>query len=194
MNPNTLPWFTLCMQCVTGVTTSVVAVLVWVISRRQAKTASEKLRLDLYDRRFRIYSRTLVYRDSVLALDLAKPGDQEEHPLVATAFIQIQHPPLGGGLWSEPESYEQTRQAFLEACEEAQFLFPAESEIYAHLVKLRDAGREMETRAMLIEHARQTHAPAEKQNKAIERRNEQFDLIHSMVPPLAALMAPYMRF
>jgi hypothetical protein len=168
--------------------------LVWVISRRQAKTASEKLRLDLYDLRFRIYSRTLAYRDSVLALDLAKPDDHGEHPHVATAFIKIQHPPLGGGLWSKPEVYEQARQAFLETCEEAQFLFPAESEVYAHLVKLRDAGREMETRAMLMEHARQNHAPVGTQNEATERRNEQYDLIHSMVPPLAALMAPYMRF
>jgi hypothetical protein len=47
MNANMLPWLTFCMQCVTGMTTSVVAVLVWLISRRQAKTASEKLRLDL---------------------------------------------------------------------------------------------------------------------------------------------------
>jgi hypothetical protein len=82
----------------------------------------------------------------------------------------------------------------LEACEEAQFLFPAESKLYVHLEKLRDAGREMESRVMLMECARHTDAPVEEQNKAVERRNEQFDLIRSMVPRLAALMAPYMRF
>jgi hypothetical protein len=49
---NALLWFTFGTQLITGVTTSIVAVLVYRISRRQAETNSEKPRLDLYDRGF----------------------------------------------------------------------------------------------------------------------------------------------
>jgi hypothetical protein len=52
----------------------------------------------------------------------------------------------------------------------------------------------MEERRSLIEATRQTGSTDAEQGGAIERRNEQFDLIQGLVPPLAALMSPYMRF
>jgi hypothetical protein len=59
------PWFTFGVQTVTGATTAIVAWIVAQISKRQAETNRQKLRLDLYERRYAVYREARRFRDSV---------------------------------------------------------------------------------------------------------------------------------
>jgi hypothetical protein len=55
------PWLTFGVQAVTGITTVIIAGLVAWITRRNSQIAREKLRLDLYERRYAIYKQTVMF-------------------------------------------------------------------------------------------------------------------------------------
>ena len=59
----------LALKAVTAVATTIVACYVALISRRQWLTNQEKLRLDLYDRRFKIYVQVLEFYLAVIVWD-----------------------------------------------------------------------------------------------------------------------------
>jgi len=65
MNPQN-PWIDLLWKLVTAVATTSVAVYVARISKRQLLTNQEKLRLDLYNRRFEIYTRVLDFYQAIV--------------------------------------------------------------------------------------------------------------------------------
>jgi ABC-type multidrug transport system fused ATPase/permease subunit len=60
------PWFAVAISAISAVSTTIVAAYVAVISRRQWQTANEKLRLDLYDRRFEIYLAVLDFYQALV--------------------------------------------------------------------------------------------------------------------------------
>ena len=67
----------------TGLVTTTIAVLVYIITRRQATTAKEKLRLDLYEKRFAIYMRTLDFFDALVSWK-----DTEEQKTLIAPFYR----------------------------------------------------------------------------------------------------------
>jgi hypothetical protein len=52
---------------------SIAAIALWVASR-QSKTSREKLRLDLYDKRFAVYERTLAFYSALLGSLVQRAG------------------------------------------------------------------------------------------------------------------------
>jgi hypothetical protein len=63
------PWFAVAISAISAVSTTIVAVYVAVISRRQWKTNQEKLRFDLYDSRFEIYLTVLNFYQALALWD-----------------------------------------------------------------------------------------------------------------------------
>jgi hypothetical protein len=63
------PWISVAISAISAVSTTTVAAYVAVISRRQWKTNQEKLRFDLYDRRFEIYLAVLNYYQALALWD-----------------------------------------------------------------------------------------------------------------------------
>lgn len=76
-------WLDLGLKALTLVTTTIVAFYVARISRQQWLTNREKLRLDLYDRRFRIYVPVMEFHKALVVWD----GSEEQKKLV-DPFIQ----------------------------------------------------------------------------------------------------------
>ncbi len=66
MNAQITEWVDIGLRVVTASAATAVAIYVAQISRRQWKTNQEKLRLDLYQRRFEIYLRVLEYHWALL--------------------------------------------------------------------------------------------------------------------------------
>jgi hypothetical protein len=60
------PWFAVAISVISAVSTTTVAAYVAVISRRQWQTNNDKLRLDLYDRRFQIYLAVLDFYKALI--------------------------------------------------------------------------------------------------------------------------------
>jgi hypothetical protein len=60
------PWFAVAISAISAGSTIVVAAYVAVISRRQWQTNHDKLRLDLYDRRFGIYLAVLDFYKALI--------------------------------------------------------------------------------------------------------------------------------
>lgn len=60
-----LPW----VQIGTGITTAALAAMAYLISREQARYSREKLRLDLYNRRFAIYDLALTFYRALVVYD-----------------------------------------------------------------------------------------------------------------------------
>jgi hypothetical protein len=109
---NAVPWLALIVSVASALFT---AAAVW-ISR-------ERLRLDLYNRRFDVYSRTL---DFCHALFDWRPTDLEK----ATSSLK------------DSPKLKQSQRAFLKASREAQFLFDDKSGIHKRLEQIhRDAIR-----------------------------------------------------
>jgi hypothetical protein len=76
-------WIDLGLKALTLTTTTIVAFYVAGISRRQWFTNREKLRLDLYDRRFKIYVQVMEFHKALVVWD----GSEEQKKLV-DPFIQ----------------------------------------------------------------------------------------------------------
>jgi hypothetical protein len=70
----------LILKAMTAIATTVVAVYVARISKRQWLTNREKLRLDLYDRRFKIYVHVIEFHRAVVAWDGSKEQRDLEGP------------------------------------------------------------------------------------------------------------------
>jgi hypothetical protein len=66
MNPAISFWVDSILKAITALAATAVAFYVALISKRQWKTNQEKLRLDLYQRRFEIYLRILEYHWALL--------------------------------------------------------------------------------------------------------------------------------
>lgn len=94
-------------QVVTALATTAIAVFVAWIGYRQWKTNQEKLRLDLYNRRFDIFVRVLDYYQDIFAAS------------------------------SDIETHLQIRQKFIRAVRESRFLFPQSSSIHRHLEEMQ---------------------------------------------------------
>lgn len=62
-------WFAVAISAISAVSTITVAAYVAVISRRQWQTNQEKLRFDLYDRRFEIYLTVLNFYQALVLWD-----------------------------------------------------------------------------------------------------------------------------
>ena len=87
----------------------VISLFLLVITYRQAKINEEKLRLDLYNRRFEIYSSALDYFQALLLYDASQS-------LQADLLI--------------------LRKDFVKSCEESQFLFDKKSGVYELLKEM----------------------------------------------------------
>ncbi|MCP9758484.1 hypothetical protein EGI20_04030 [Aquitalea sp. S1-19] len=88
--------------------TSVIATFVAFVAYQQWKTNQNKLRLDLYNRRFEVYSNTITFFQELSALP---PGDRSEE-------------------------FKEVQRAFIRSCRESQFLFSDESKIFEMLEKI----------------------------------------------------------
>jgi hypothetical protein len=103
---NVVPWFALAVSAASAF----FAGAAWVTNR-------EKVRLDLYNRRFDVYSRTL---DFLHALGVWKPTESEK-----TSTSLEEHPEL----WK-------AQSAFIKASREAQFLFADDSGVHKRLEQM----------------------------------------------------------
>jgi len=135
------------------------------------RTSREKLRLDLYNRRFDIYSRTL---DLLHVLETWQPSELEKN----SASLQ-QSPDL-----------EKAQRAFVKASREAQFLFDDASGIYKLLEQLhtdvitmigfkRDSGPKLRGAALIAENQQFT---------------ERLSRVHAVAPLLEKGMKKYLDF
>lgn len=75
-------WFTLGLQAITAGATITVAVYVARISRRQWWTNQEKLRLDLYNKRFEIYTRVLDFYQAIVMWEASAEQIQLQYPFL----------------------------------------------------------------------------------------------------------------
>lgn len=78
-----------------------IAIFVAYIGFRQAAVSREKLRLDLYNKRFEVYETTLSFYQAISSYD-----------------------------GSKDETFKSTHRAFIKAMKESQFLFPPKSNIH----------------------------------------------------------------
>jgi len=76
-------WIDLGLKALTAAATTTVAIYVARISKRQWLTNREKLRLDLYDRRFKIYLAAMEFHKALVIWD----GTEEQQKLI-DPFIQ----------------------------------------------------------------------------------------------------------
>jgi hypothetical protein len=89
MNPDwvvkfLMPSLELAVKGITGVAATTIAIYVAKISKRQADTAREKLRLDLYEHRYAIYKNALAFRNNLLMWDAT-----EEQQELAKSFVLL---------------------------------------------------------------------------------------------------------
>jgi hypothetical protein len=158
---NALPWIAL----VVSILSAAFAGSAWWISR-------EKLRLDLYDRRFGVYLRTL---DFWYALSDWKPTDNERHSTT---------------LQDSPE-LRTAQIAFIKASREAQFLFDDASGIHKLLEQVHSDS------IGVVGYKRDiAHHPAEPQQVITnynekEVRRQRFD---DAIPLLEQKLAKYLDF
>lgn len=78
------------------------------IAYQQWKTNRDKLRLDLYNKRFDIYSKTIIFYQALLSYDASKPD----------------------------EDFSSIHKDFIKSCRESQFLFSKKSGIFQILENL----------------------------------------------------------
>ncbi len=83
MSPLANFWIDAILRVVTAAAATAVAIYVAKISRRQWKTNQEKLRLDLYQRRFDIYLRVLEFHWALLEW-----GDKPEQQALRGPFVK----------------------------------------------------------------------------------------------------------
>jgi hypothetical protein len=92
-----MPSIDLAVKAITGIATVTIAVYVAKISKRQADTATEKLRLDLYEHRYAIYRNALAFRNNLLFWD----GKEEQQELASSFALlydeaEFMFPPESG--------------------------------------------------------------------------------------------------
>jgi hypothetical protein len=135
------------------------------------RTSREKLRLDLYNRRFDIYSRTL---DLLHILETWNPSEREENS------VSLEHSP----------ELVKAQQAFVKASREAQFLFDDASGIHKLLEQMhadviavigfkRDIGPKMRGAELVVENQKFT---------------ERLSRIYAVAPLLEKGMKKYLDF
>src|SRR5882724_1578744 len=78
----------LLVKVLSAIATTVIAVFVAMITRRQWKTNQEKLRLDLYSRRYNIYESVLTLQQALIYWDKAPEIEQKEMMLL---FFKSMH-------------------------------------------------------------------------------------------------------
>jgi hypothetical protein len=80
---NVNPWLTFGVQTITGIATVAIAGLVAWITRRNSEIARQKLRLDLYERRYAVYREARRFRDSVTL------WNREPTVTIAESFVEL---------------------------------------------------------------------------------------------------------
>ncbi|MGD0522125.1 MAG: hypothetical protein ABSA48_12780 [Terracidiphilus sp.] len=91
------PWVNVVSEAIFACATTIVAIYVAIISRRQWKTNHEKFRLDLYSRRFEIYLRVLEYFQELVQWDGSPKQISLQRPFIkAYAESKFMFPPESG--------------------------------------------------------------------------------------------------
>ena len=103
-------WFDYFVALAPSIITAVIAAFVAWVAYQQWRTNTEKLRLDLYNRRFDVYAQTLAFYQALIIYD---PSADED-------------------------SFRKIRADFIKACRESQFLFDKSSKISAIVNQMHD--------------------------------------------------------
>lgn len=91
------PWVNVCITGISAVATTVIAGYVAAISARQWRTNREKLRLDLYNRRFEIYIRVLGFYQELIQWEGSSEQVERQAPFIkAYAESRFMFPPQSG--------------------------------------------------------------------------------------------------
>jgi hypothetical protein len=157
---NLVPWLALLVSLAAALFTGLAS---WI--------SAEKLRLDLYDRRFDIYSRTLNLR---FALDVWNPTSPEK----ASASLQ-----------GSPELDEAVK-AFTKASRESQFLFDNDSGVHKRL-------EQMHSDVIAIIGDKRNVLPnlgGPDLARAWSEHQERLKRVLETVPPLEEAMKKYLNF
>lgn len=91
------PWVNVALSAISAIATTTVAIYVARISKRQWKTNAEKLRFDLYERRFQIYLRVLDFYQELIGWHDDPEQVARQQPFIA-AFREsrFMFPPESG--------------------------------------------------------------------------------------------------
>lgn len=103
-------WFDYFVALAPPSITALIAAFVAWVAYQQWRTNTEKLRLDLYNRRFDVYAQTLAFYQALVIYDPAFNGDD----------------------------FRRVRADFIKACRESRFLFDKESTISSIMNKMLD--------------------------------------------------------
>lgn len=155
------------IACLAPLATLTVAAFVAVMHFRQAKTAREKLRLDLYNKRFAIYESALNFYQQLEGYEL-----------------------------SEKKAFSSVHRAFIKCMRESKFLFDRQSGIYEILEKMHmDSVRVTSFRDLAEEYSRMDE-PAQRL-KIAGFQKEMIDVLMSFparIENLEAKIAKYLDF
>jgi hypothetical protein len=154
------------VDVLTNVITPIIALLAFVIAIREAITNRSKLRLELYDRRFAIYSRALDYFQAVAVYD-ASPE------LLANLLV--------------------LRRDFLKSVEEAKFLFEGTSGIPELLFEMYRKSFER-TGSKEISGELSAGGAHDEVIAGFAKSEEALRWLAESLPLLAKSMAPYLDF
>lgn len=154
------------MQTTTAVATIVIAVIVAWISLQQWIVNREKFRLDLYDRRFRIYMAVLEHFRSMGRLDRGQRTEVDRN------------------------NYD----TFLKAVMEARFLFPKESGILGMLEDFRDRTDALFADNRVRRQGFPSAMDSTKTNEADGARSPNLQWVIDSMPRFEDLIAPYLNF
>lgn len=145
--------------------TGVVAIFLAYVAYQQWKTNQNKLRLDLYNRRFEVYSNTIIF------------------------FQHLSELPQG----EQSEEFKKVHRAFIRSCRESQFLFSKESKVFEILEKihldsfkvigLKKSGGDLS----------KSGSP-EVFSKMVVDANTVLAEFHTLISKLETAMFPYLRF
>ncbi|MDD2852823.1 MAG: hypothetical protein PHY09_13110 [Desulfuromonadaceae bacterium] len=149
-----------------AITPIVISVFLLLLTRRQAKINEEKLRLDLYNRRFEIYSRALDYFQALVLYDAS--------PELQTDLMIL-------------------RKTFIKSCEESQFLFEKKSGIYELLKEMHTKSFERTGFKEISQQLAKTGAVDEVTN-GFTKSEETLQWFSDATSKLRDKMAPYLNF
>lgn len=162
---NARDWFDYLVAIAPPSITAIIAAFVAYVAYQQWKTNKEKLRLDLYNRRFDIYARTVSFYQALLDFDASK----------------------------EAGTFSTRHKEFITAQRESQFLFHKNSGIFGILESLHSAafkiigfkehGKEFASPATQREF-----------QKMQQESHDAYSLFDKSITQLEIAIAPYLNF
>lgn len=154
----------------TDLVTSLISFAAFVVALFALIINEEKFRLDLYNKRFDIYQRTVKFYQA-FANDRFYQAMMRSHESAA------------------PGTFDKLQSDFIIASRESKFLFAPDSGIYDLLLQLNRAS----LKVTLIRHLTKAEATEEKKEYHQTFR-EAVDLWNSSMKPLEDSMAPYLNY